>query len=79
MALELDDPRFLLDEVKRLEKRLKTAEKDLAFVAKKLGNLKFVERAKPEVVEAEREKHEELEEEVGALRSRLERLRGLVD
>ena len=79
VVVELEDPRFLLDEVKRLEKRLKTAEKDLAFVAKKLGNPSFVERAKAEVVESEREKHEELEAEVGALRSRLERLRGLVD
>ena len=65
--------------MRRLEKRLKTLEKDLAFVAKKLGNPKFVERAKPDVVEAEREKHEALEEEAGTARQRLERLRGLVD
>jgi valyl-tRNA synthetase len=79
VAVELDDERFLQDEVKRLEKRLKAADKDLAFVAKKLGNPKFVERARPEVVEAEREKHEALDEEVSALRTRVERLRGLLD
>ncbi len=78
VAVELDDPRFLQDEVKRLEKRQKTVAKDLAFVARKLDNPKFLERAKPEVVEGEREKHEDLEEEAAALGQRLERLRALV-
>ena len=78
IAVELDDPAFLHDEVKRLEKRLKTVEKDLAFVAKKLANPKFVERAKPDVVEAEREKHEGLDGEAAAMTGRLERLRSLL-
>ena len=79
VVVELDDPRFLQDEVRRLEKRLKALEKDLSMASRKLENPKFLERAKPEVVEAEREKHEELGEEAQAVRSRLERLRGLVD
>jgi len=78
VVVELDDPAVLRDELKRLEKRAKTLEKDLAFVSKKLGNPSFVERAKPDVVEAEREKHEALEEEAAAVGARLERLRGLV-
>ena len=78
LAVELDDPGILRDELKRLAKRQKILEKDLAFVARKLANPKFVERAKAEVVEAEREKHEGLAEEAGALQARLERLRSLV-
>ena len=67
--------RSCLDEVRRLEKTLGKLEKDLAFAARKLENPKFVERAKPDVVAAEREKHERLSEEAGGLRQRLERLR----
>jgi len=78
LAVELDDPGILRDELKRLAKRQKILEKDLAFVARKLANPKFVERAKAEVVEAEREKHEGLAEEAVALQARLERLRSLV-
>ena len=78
VSVELDDPAFLGDEVRRLEKHLGGLEKDLAFVAKKLDNPKFMERAKPEVVEAEQEKHASLDEELRAVRERLERLRALV-
>ena len=79
VAVELDDPRFLEDELRRLDKRLATLDQDLAVVGRKLGNPKFLERANPEIVEVEREKHEALEEEASAVRARLDRLRGLVD
>ena len=78
VAVELDDPRFLEDELRRLDKRLAALDQDLARAGAKLGNPKFLERASPEVVEAEREKHEALEEEASAVRARLERLRGLL-
>jgi len=78
VAVELDDPRFLQNEVKRLAKRLQGLEKDLAFVGKKLANPKFVERANPDVVAGEREKQAALEAEAAATRARLARLRGLV-
>ncbi|MDJ0867950.1 MAG: valine--tRNA ligase [Myxococcota bacterium] len=75
VRVELDDPELLRDEVRRLEKSLGKLEKDLGFVSKKLENPKFVERAKPEVVAAERAKHARLADETEAARSRLERLR----
>jgi len=78
VRVELDDPRLLADELRRLEKSLANLEKDVAMAARKLGNPSFVERAKPEVVEAEREKHARLAAEESATRERIERLRPLV-
>jgi valyl-tRNA synthetase len=75
IRVELDDPGRLDDEVRRLEKALEKLEKDLGYVAKKLENPQFSERAKPEVVAAERDKHERLSREGAELRARLERLR----
>jgi len=46
-----------------LEARLQKVGKGLQQIAGKLGNAKFVERADPEVVEAERERQAELERE----------------
>ncbi len=71
IRVELEDPRFLKEEVRRLQKVAATLEKDLAFVAKKLNNPKFVERAKPEIVEGEQEKHADLETELSGVRERL--------
>ncbi len=75
VRVEVDDPNLLADEVRRLEKDLGKREKDLAQASRKLDNPKFVERAKPEVVEAEREKFERLRGECAAVSERLERLR----
>jgi valyl-tRNA synthetase len=75
VRVELDDPAFLGEELRRLEKEIARIEKDLEIAAKKLGNPSFVERAKPEVVQAEREKQVRLGEEAASVRERLERLR----
>lgn len=75
IRVELDDPRFLADEMRRLDKDVQRIEKDLAVTAKKLENPSFVERAKPEVVAAEREKHQKLAAEREAVTERLAKLR----
>jgi valyl-tRNA synthetase len=78
IRVELEDPELLHEEIRRIEKTLGKLEKDLSFVAKKLENPQFSERAKPEVVAAERDKHERLSRESGELGARLERLRRAV-
>jgi valyl-tRNA synthetase len=75
VRVELGDPKLLQDELRRLEKTLVKLDKDLAFVATKLDNPSFAEKAKPEVVAAEREKHERYAREREVLQTRLERLR----
>jgi valyl-tRNA synthetase len=75
LAVELDDPALLGDELRRLEKELARIDKDRGVTARKLGNPSFVERAKPEVVQAEREKQDKLGEEARSVGERLERLR----
>jgi valyl-tRNA synthetase len=75
IGVEPDDPTLFAEEVRRLEKTLAKVEKDLSFVAQKLENPRFSERANPEVVAAERDKHARLDAEAAALRARLERLR----
>jgi valyl-tRNA synthetase len=78
LCIELDDPELLRDELRRLEKTLAKVDKDLAFVAGKLDNPRFAEKAKPEVVAAEREKRVRLDREREELGARLERLRRAV-
>jgi len=78
LRVELDDPELLRDELRRLEKTLAKLDKDLAFVAGKLDNPHFAEKAKPEVVAAEREKRDRLAREREELGARLERLRRAV-
>ncbi len=75
VQVALDDPAFLADEVRRLEKTLGRLEKDLAFVAGKLANDQFLARARAEIVNAEREKHGRLAAEAEGVRERLARLR----
>jgi valyl-tRNA synthetase len=75
IRVELDDPRFLADEMRRLDKDVQRIEKDLAVTAKKLENPSFVERARPEVVAAEREKHQKLAAEREAVSERLAKVR----
>jgi valyl-tRNA synthetase len=74
VQVEVGDPAFLGEERRRLEKALETLEKDLCFVAQKLDNPKFLERAKAEIVIAEREKQARLAAERDELRTRLDRL-----
>ncbi len=78
VAVELDDPKFLADELRRLDKVLVQTEQDLGLVRKKLANPQFVARANPELVEAEREKERRLAEQHEATRERAARLRPLV-
>ena len=59
----------------RLEKAIAGAEADAARIAKKLANPDFVARAKPEVVEAEREKLVDVEAALARLNAGLARLR----
>ncbi len=44
------------EEMKRLEKELDKTDKEIAFVGKKLSNEQFLSKARPEVVQEEREK-----------------------
>jgi valyl-tRNA synthetase len=75
IAVELDQPELLGDEIRRLEKGLGKLEKDLAYVARKLENPQFLERAKADVVEAERSRYAALAKEVEQAQARLARLR----
>jgi valyl-tRNA synthetase len=62
-------------EIEKHEKELVRIDKDLVLSARKLDNPSFVERARPEVVSAEREKREQLERERSTVQERLEKLR----
>ncbi|MCD2175278.1 valine--tRNA ligase [Rhizobium sp. C4] len=64
----------LAAEKARLEKTLAKVEADIAKIWSKLSNEKFVENAKPEVVEAEREKLAELESQKASLLVALSRI-----
>ncbi len=64
----------LVAEKGRLEKTLAKIEADIAKISSKLSNEKFVENAKPEVVEAEREKLAELESQKASLLVALSRI-----
>ena len=57
-------------ELERLDKELATAQQEVARLQAKLANENFVTRAKPEVVEREREKLVTQEERVGKLLAR---------
>ena len=58
-------------EIERLEKQLAKIEDDLLKVCKKLSNQNFVERAKPEVVQKERDAQAELENTKEKLQARI--------
>ncbi|HZG31052.1 MAG TPA: valine--tRNA ligase, partial [Ensifer sp.] len=64
----------LVAERARLEKAFAKIEADIAKISSKLSNEKFVENAKPEVVEAEREKLAELEGQQASLKVALSRI-----
>ncbi len=67
----------LAAEKARLAKAVGSAEQDMARVEKKLANPDFIARAKPEVVEGEREKLAEAQAALARLKAGLARLRGL--
>ncbi|MBX5148387.1 valine--tRNA ligase [Rhizobium lentis] len=58
----------------RLEKAIAKMEGEIARINGKLSNEKFVANANPEVVEAERERLEELEGQIASLRTALSRV-----
>jgi valyl-tRNA synthetase len=64
-------------EISRLEKELGKIEKDLAGVRKKLFNENFLAKAKPDAVEKQRRKSEELTAKSTALKESLERMKRL--
>jgi valyl-tRNA synthetase len=63
-------------ELERLDKELAAAQQEVARLQAKLANQNFVTRAKPEVVEKEREKLSAQEERVGKLLARRAELGG---
>ena len=76
--------RFLLkglidveEELARLRKEIARVEDDMAFVNKKLGNPKFVERAPEHIVQKERDKLAGFEQEKSALESSMSDLENL--
>ncbi len=50
------------EEKKRVEKELKKIEKEIIFLNKKLSNPNFVDRAPADVIEKDRQKHQDLSE-----------------
>ncbi|SKA11985.1 valyl-tRNA synthetase [Pilibacter termitis] len=65
------------EEIARLNKELDKWNKEVALVEKKLGNERFVQNAKPEVVEKEREKQRDYLEKRQAVEERIEQLKKL--
>ncbi len=63
-------------ELERLDKELASAQQEMARLQTKLSNENFVAKAKPEVVEREREKLLAQEERVGKLLARRAELGG---
>jgi valyl-tRNA synthetase len=73
-CLPLGDLIDLDAEKARLEKALAKVREDIEKIERKLGNEKFVANAKPEVVEAEREKLVDLTGQNEKLAAAIERL-----
>ena len=59
------------EEKKRIEKELKKIEKDSIFLSKKLSNPNFVDKAPPEVIAKDRQKHKDLSEKQAKLQIHL--------
>ena len=73
-ALPLGELIDLKAEAARLTKEVAKAEGEIARVDKKLSNPQFVAKAAEEVVEAERDKKAELEEQLARLKTALARV-----
>jgi len=67
----------LKEEQARLAKEVQRAESGLARAQKKLANSEFLSKARAEVVQKERERAEQLEEEIRTLNRSLEKIHGL--
>ena len=72
--LPLDDLVNLDEERARLSKEVGKVEEELVRVQKKLGNGDFLAKAKPEVVEKERDKATQFEDKLSTLRTSLAKL-----
>ena len=64
------------EEIRKAEDEIKYLEGFLASVMKKLSNEKFVQNAKPEVVENERKKKADAESKIATLRAGISELKG---
>ena len=64
-------------EAARLEKEIAKLEKNLAGIAAKLSNAKFVDNAPKEIVDVERERQRATESAIWALQEKLEKIRAL--
>ena len=73
----LDGAVDLEEESSRLHRSLEKLETEIGRVRKKLANENFTAKARPDVVEREREKAREMEEKIEALNRSLERIREL--
>jgi valyl-tRNA synthetase len=65
------------EEEKRLLKEIGKIEKDIAFLAGKLKNPNFVDRAPADIVDKERKKLEEFENKAQVLKGSLEKIKRL--
>ncbi len=63
------------EEMKRLEKEIPKTEKEIAFVGKKLSNEQFLSKARPEVVQEEREKASQYQTVRNKLEDNLKKIR----
>ncbi len=72
---DLIDPRA---EQERLAKELAAREAEAGRISAKLGNAQFVERAPAEVVEKERQRHDELQQMLTTLRTQLAQIEALL-
>lgn len=66
------------EEVKRLEKEKVKIYKQLEAVEKKLGSKEFLDKAPPDIIEKEREKHDELTALKESVEKHLERIRAFL-
>lgn len=64
----------LEEEKKRIEKQLKKLEGELEKVNKKLSNKQFLEKAKKEAIEKQKERKNELELKINKLKEKIEKL-----
>lgn len=76
--LIIDDPDVLKTQIERLEKEDAKIGKYVESIRAKLSNASFVDKAPANVIEAEKAKLSKSEGELGLVRERLEKMRGLL-
>jgi valyl-tRNA synthetase len=74
-SIPLSDKTNVEDELKKLTKELKYLEGFLQSVMKKLNNERFLQNAKPEIVENERKKKADAESKIALLKENIEALK----